>query len=121
MIKVVLNVDSTITDYEISNMETLAKFQALLTEEVVKKIKTEPTEDEKAAIIREYLEDVENGHGLYDFVEDIENNMPRVFDEIVERALRDTDYDTIDEITDALDNCKSALSDIYDIAREWAY
>lgn len=121
MIKVrIMRESGSEIDWEISTMETLAKFQAMLTEEVVKSIKTEPTEEEKAAIINSYLEDVEQGVGLYDFVDEIENNMPRAFNELIERALRDTEYSDIDEITDAIEQRNSAFYDIYNIVRDYA-
>lgn len=120
MIKVVMDANGIKMTYEIDTMETLAKFQAQLTEEVVKSIKSEISEEDRSRIINEYLEDVQQGVGMYDFVDEIENNMPRVFDELIERALRDTDYDTIDEMTEVMDNMRSALADIYDIVREWS-
>ena len=119
MIKVVMDANGIKMTYEIDTMETLAKFQAQLTEEVVKSIKSEISEEDRSRIIKAYMEDVEQGVGMYDFVDEIENNMPRVFDELIERALRDTDYDTIDEITEDLDKLKGAMDDIHDIASGW--
>ena len=119
MIKVTMRVNDTAVDYEISSMETLAKFQAQLTEEVTKNIKPEISEEDRSRIIREYFEDVEQGVGVYELVEEICNNQPNVYEKILEDALRDTDYSDIDEITVDIDRLKSAMEDIYSIARDW--
>ena len=123
MIKVTINTNGTDENWEISNMETLAKFQAHLTEQVIEQLKSEIeiSEEQRMDIIHNYLQEAEDDFSIRcDLVEEIENNMPRVFDEVIERALRDTDYDTIDEMTDAIENRNTALYDIYEIAREYA-
>lgn len=120
MIKVTMDVNGTTMTYDISTMETLAKFQAQLTEDFFKHYEQELSDDVKTKIVHEYLENVESGiEDRYDFVEEIENNMPRVFDELIERALRDTDYDTIDEITEAVEGMRSDMEEIYSYARNW--
>ena len=123
MIKVTINTNGTDENWEISNMETLAKFQAHLTEQVIEQLKSEIeiSEEQRMDIIHNYLQEAEDDFGVRcDLVEEIENNLPRVFDEVIERALRDTDYDTIDEITDAIECRGNALYEIYNIAREYA-
>ena len=119
MIKVTMNNEI----WEISTMETLAKFQAHLTEQVIEQLKSEIeiSEEQRMDIIHNYLQEAENDYSIRcDLVEEIENNMSSTFDELIERALRDTDYDTIDEMTDAIESRDNALYDIYNIAREYA-
>ena len=119
MIKVTMNNEI----WEISNMETLAKFQAHLTEQVIEQLKSEIeiSEEQRADIIHNYLQECENDYSMRcDLVEEIENHMSSTFDELIERALNDTDYSTIDEITDAIECRNEALYEIYNIAREYA-
>ena len=72
-------------------------------------------------IIHNYLQEAEHDFSIRcDLAEEIENNMPNLYDDLIERALRDTDYDTIDEMTDAIESRDNALYDIYNIAREYA-
>ena len=124
MIRVrILRESGSEVDWEISTMESLAKFQGYLTEEVVKNIQTELSDEQKKAIVRDYLNDVEHDYcdGIrYDFLEELENNMPHTYDDLIERALRDTDYDNIDEITEELDRRANALYDVYEIVREYS-
>jgi len=121
MIKVrITNEKGTETDWEISTMETLAKCQAQLTEEAVKCIQVEITDEQRNDIIDKYLNEVDDDFSMRaDFVERIENGMTNTFDDIVARALYDTDYGTIDEMSEDMDRLKSAMEDIYSIAREW--
>lgn len=119
MIKVTMDVNGTTMTYDISTMETLAKFQAQLTEEVTKNIKPEISEEDRSRIIKEYFEDVEQGVGVYELVEEICNNQPTVYEKIIEDAFRDTDYADVDEMSEDLDRLKSAMEDIYSIARDW--
>lgn len=53
---------------------------------------------------------------IYDRVSDY----PELVDEIVDRAIEhETDYQTLDEVADALRSMGEALEGIYDYAREW--
>lgn len=119
MIKVTMDVNGTTMTYDISTMETLAKFQSQLTEEAMKNIKPEISEEDKTRIIKEYFEDVEQGVGVYELVEEICNNQPDVYEKIIEDAFKDTDYDGVDEMSGDLDRLKGAMEDIYSIARDW--
>jgi len=119
MIKVTMNDEI----WEISNMETLAKFQAHLTEQVIEQLKSEIeiSEEQRMDIIHNYLQEAEDDFGIRcDLVEEIENNMTNTFNDLMERALSDTDYDSIDEITDAIECRDNALYEIYNVAREYA-
>lgn len=119
MIKVTMDVNGTTMTYDISSMETLAKFQAQLTEEVTKNIKPEISKEDRSRIIKEYFEDVEQGVGVYELVEEICNNQPEVYEKIIEDAFKDTDYADVDEMSEDIDRLKSAMEDIYSIARDW--
>jgi hypothetical protein len=71
-------------------------------------------EDENAVIDRYFRETpiLE----IYDRVRENDD----LLSEIVDRAVENrTDYQTLDEAADALDNMYSALDEIYSIAREW--
>ena len=53
---------------------------------------------------------------IYDRVSDY----PELMDEIVDRAVEtETDYQTLDEVSDALSGMRDALDSIYEYAREW--
>ena len=123
MITVTTDVNGVTKTYVLDSMDTLAKLQVYLTEEVMKNIQPELSDEQKKAIVRDYLNDVEHDYcdGIrYDFLEELENNMPHTYDELIERALRDTDYDNIDEITEELDRRANALYDVYEIVREYS-
>jgi len=120
MIKVTMNVNGTTMTYDINTMETLAKFQAQLTEDFFKHYSQEISDDVKDKIVQEYLDTCDDNFEMRcDLVENITNNMCRINDDIVAANLRDTDYDTIDEITEAIDGMRSDMEEIYSYARNW--
>jgi len=120
MIKMMMEINGTGETWTISDMDSLAKFQAHLTEEFFKHYSQELPDNVKSKIIDEFLEDAEGDHAIRcDLVEKITNNMYRTCEDIAARLLADTDYDTIDEITEELDRRGSALYDIYEVAREY--
>ena len=120
MIKVTMDVNGTTMTYDISTMETLAKFQAQLTEDFFKHYSQEISDDVKSKIIDEFLDNAEEDYSARcDLVERITNNMIQTNDDIIARALEDTDYDTIDEITEAVDGMRSDMEEIYSYARNW--
>jgi hypothetical protein len=120
MIKVTMDVNGTTMTYDISTMETLAKFQAQLTEDFFRHYEQELSDDVKNRIVDDYLNAVDDDFSMRaDFVERIENGMTNTFDDIIARALRDTNYDTIDEMTDAIEQRDSALYDICSITKDY--
>jgi len=120
MIKVTMDVNGTTMTYEIGTMDTLAKFQAQLTEDFFKHYSCELSDDVKSKIIDEFLEDAEGDHAVRcDLVEKITNNMYRTCEDIAARLLEDTDYDTIDEITEAVEDMRRDMEEIYSYARNW--
>ena len=95
--------------YTISTVEDLNKFQSKMTEKFF-----EERTDENA-IIERYFEDTPHLE-IYDRVSDY----PDLMADIVDRAVEsETDYQTLDEVSDALRNMGDALDCIYETAREW--
>ena len=119
MIKVTTDVNGVTTTHVVDSMDALAKLQGYLTESAMKDIKPEISEEDRSRIIKEYFEDVEQGVGVYDLVEEICNNQPTVYEKIIEDAFKDTDYADVDEMSEDIDRLKSAMEDIYSIARDW--
>ena len=120
MIKVAMDVNGTTMTYDISTMETLAKFQAQLTEDFFKHYSQEIPDEVKSKIFNEILEECESNFDVRcDLVEKITNDMPRTCEDIESRLVYDTDFNSVEELADAYENRQSALDDIYNIAREW--
>ena len=94
--------------YTINTVEDLNRVQSMIT--------TKFFEDTpKDIIIDRYFEDTPHLE-IYDRI----SNYSGLLEEIVDREVeRRTDYQTLEEAAEALENMYSALDDIYGIAREW--
>ena len=94
--------------FTISTVEDLNRVQSIIT---TKFFEGTP----KDVIIEKYFEETPHLE-IYDRISDY----PELMSEIVDRAVEsETDYQTLDEASDALRNMYSALDDIYRIAQEW--
>ena len=95
--------------YHIGSVEDLMNIQNILTTKFY-----EQSKDEEE-IIERYFRDTPHLE-IYDRVSDY----PDLMTDIVDRAIEsETDYQTLDEVSDALSGMRDALDSIYEYAREW--
>ena len=95
--------------YAISTVEDLTKVQSILTTKFMEQFLNEEEVIDRYFCETPRLE-------IYDRVSDY----PEVMTEIVDRAVEnETDYQSLDEASDALRGMAEALDNIYETAREW--
>ena len=95
--------------YTINTVEDLNRVQNTITSKFIQ----EQTDEE--AIIEKYFNDTPKLE-IYDMI----SGRPELVSEIVDREVeRRTDYQSLEDAADALENMYSALDEIYGIAREW--
>lgn len=95
--------------YHIGSVEDLMNVQNILTTKFY-----EQSKDEEE-IIERYFRDTSHLE-IYDRVSDY----PDLMADIVDRAVEsETDYQTLDEVSEALSGMRDALDSIYEYAREW--
>lgn len=70
-------------------------------------------------VINQFFEDAKTDRALQQDIIDFVLNTPNVYDNIISDALSGTDYDSIDEMTEALDGMKDALYEISRTADDW--
>lgn len=95
--------------YHISTVEDLTKVQNTLTQKFFEQYM------DKEEVIDRYF--CETPHlEIYDRISDYSDLM----DDIVDRAVElETDYQTLEEVSEALSGMRDALDSIYEYAREW--
>lgn len=95
--------------YGISTVEDLTKVQNMLTQKFFEQYNNEDD------VIERYFRDTPHLE-IYDRVCD----NPDLMSEIVDRAVEcETNYSTLEEVSDALSGMEDALESIYNYAREW--
>ena len=81
---------------------------------------------EREEVVRQYFREascLENGdmrEVLFDLV--MENHLlqEKLENSLEEDLMQNSDYDTVEELNDAVNNLQDAIDDIYNTVREWA-
>ena len=96
-------------NYTINTIEDLNRVQNMITNKFLEERGDENT------IIERYFRDTPTLE-IYDRVRENEELVSEIVDREVEHR---TDYTSLEDAADALENMYSALDEIYNIAREW--
>lgn len=70
-------------------------------------------------VINQFFEDAKTDRALQQDIIDFVLNTPNVYDNIISGALEGTDYDSIDEMTEEIENLKDTMDEIYRAIEVW--
>lgn len=110
-------------EYNVWNLDDFLNVQKVLngcfSELMKNQAKEEAADEMRTQIIEEYWSEARHNNDvqreIYEGVVDI----PALYDKVIEDALHDTDYSSIDEMTEYLGQMEEAMDDIYRIAGDW--
>lgn len=111
-------------EYNVWNIDDFLNVQKVLngcfSKLMKNQAKEEAADEMRTQIIEEYWNEAKRGNSdvqreIYEGVVDT----PALYDKVIEDALHDTDYSSIDEVTEYISRMEEAMDDIYSIAEDY--
>lgn len=107
-------------EYTVWNVEDFLAVQKVLTGSFTEMLTDQAMDNCREKVLEEYWEEARKGNNdvqreIYEGVADI----PTLYDMVIEDALHDTDYSSIDEMTEYIDRMEDAMSDIQSITGDY--
>lgn len=107
-------------EYNVWNIDDFLNVQKVLTGSFTALLSEQALDNCRERVLEEYWDEARHGNSdvqreIYEGVADI----PTLYDKVIEDALHDTDYSSIDEITEYISRMEDAMSDIYSVAGDY--
>lgn len=107
-------------EYTVWNVEDFLAVQKVLTGSFTEMLTDQAMDNCRERVLEEYWDEARHGNSdvqreIYEGVADI----PTLYDKVIEDALHDTEYSSIDEMTEYIGQMEEAMDDIYSIAEDY--